>query len=147
MALTSVHHAYGAFVYGTPWRLHAALIGAVAAPLMLAALAALRRRDRLHEPDTFAFWSFVLLVFFLPVAAIGIFEGAYNHVAKNLIYFSGAPAALMHALYPPGLYELPDDVFFEATGVLQTFPALIAGWHLARLIGARRSRTRRGDRQ
>jgi hypothetical protein len=31
---------------------------------------------------------------------------------------------LMHRLFPPPTYEMPDDVFFEVRGVLQLFAAL-----------------------
>jgi ABC-type sugar transport system permease subunit len=145
MILTSVHHAYGAFIYNTPWRLHVVVACAVAVPMMFAALAAQRHRGRRGGTDTvrtLAFWSFVLITFVLPVAGIGIFEGVYNHVAKNLLYFGGAAPAIMRVLFPPGIYELPNDMFFEATGVLQTLPALAAGWFLVRMVRAKRSRAR-----
>lgn len=137
MILTSVHHAYGAFIYDTPWRLHVVVACAVVVPMMFASLAALRHRSRRGAPDTLAFWSFVLITFVLPVAGIGIFEGVYNHVAKNLLYIGGAAPAIMGVLFPPGIYELPNDVFFEATGVLQILPALAAGRLLVRMVRAR----------
>jgi len=139
MILTSVHHAYGAVVYATPWRLHVVLVSAVIAPLVFVARAAVLRNASEGAPSPFAFRSFVVLVLAFPVIGIGIFEGAYNHVAKNLLYFGGAPAALLHTLFPPGIYELPDNAFFEFTGVLQTLPALIAGGHIIRLVRARAS--------
>jgi hypothetical protein len=139
MILTSVHHAYGAFVYATPWRLHVVAVSAVIAPLVFIALAALRKNAWNRTPGAFAFWSFFLVTFIFPVAGIGVFEGAYNHVVKNVLYFGGAPVSLLHALFPPGIYELPDNAIFELTGVVQTVPALMAGWELVQLVRARTS--------
>lgn len=42
---------------------------------------------------------------------------------------SSAPDAARRA----ATYELPDDVFFEVTGILQVVPAALAGWHLSRM--------------
>jgi peroxiredoxin len=59
-----------------------------------------------------------VLILLFPVGAIGLYEGGYNHVLKNLTYFIGGEAQA-RALFPPPLYEMPRDVFFEATGVAQ----------------------------
>jgi hypothetical protein len=44
----------------------------------------------------------------------------------------------MRQLFPPLKYELPNDVFFETTGVLQVVPAAITGYYLYRFIQERR---------
>ncbi|MGQ0812522.1 MAG: hypothetical protein ACT4OO_15040 [Nitrospiraceae bacterium] len=55
-------------------------------------------------------------------------------MVKDALYFSGTPLWLMQKLFPPPIYELPDDVFFELTGVLQLFVALWSGYCAKRLV-------------
>jgi len=43
----------------------------------------------------------------------------------------------MRRLFPPPRYELPDDAFFEVTGVLQVVPAAITGYYLCRFVQER----------
>ena len=136
LLLTSVHHVYGAYVYQTPWRLDAAYVSAAAAAAIVGSFLLLRR----HTDDVagrIAFWSFVGVTLVLPVAAIGIFEGAYNHVVKDALYFSGASTSLMTRLFPPPTYELPNDAFFEISGVMQVVPAAMTAWWLYRLVQMR----------
>ena len=133
---TSIHHVYGAIVYHTPWRYHAAVIASIAVAVMLIAL-----RWQRAEPDTVAgraawwtFWGVNAVVF---VLLIGMFEGVYNHAFKNLLYFGGAPLSVVREFFPPPTYELPNDWFFELTGVLQVVPSAVAAYHLARLLAER----------
>ncbi len=122
LALTSVHHVYGAIVFGTPWRLH---ILAAVVPAAMAIVGALylgaKSGDRAAARRAMRVAAVIILVF--PVAAIGIYEGGYNHVVKNLVYVLGGEEVTL-ALFPPPLYELPRDFVFEATGVAQ-FPLAI----------------------
>lgn len=37
---------------------------------------------------------------------------------------------LLHRLFPPPTYELPNDLLFELLGVAQVVPAAIAAWRL-----------------
>ena len=62
----------------------------------------------------------------MAVGLIGVFEGAYNHAMKLLLFFGGAAPATMHRLFPPPTYEMPSDVLVELTGVLQFVAGLIA---------------------
>jgi peroxiredoxin len=122
LALTGIHHAYGALAFGTPWRLH---IVAIAAPVAIAIVAALHYGTAMssRRAGQLATGFATLLILLFPVAAIGIYEGGYNHVLKNLVYFMRGEADA-RALFPPPLYEMPRDVFFEATGIAQ-FPLSI----------------------
>jgi hypothetical protein len=122
LLLTSVHHAHGAFIYRTPWRLHMVGVAAVTAAVLLGTLAVLRAR----RGGWGAFALFALTTLAVPVGMIGVFEGFYNHVLKNIFYFGGASGALLQQLFPPPTYELPNDFFFELTGVLQVVPAVLA---------------------
>jgi hypothetical protein len=57
-----------------------------------------------------------------------MFEGGFNHAIKLLLFFGGAAPETMQRLFPPPTYEMPSDVLFEVTGVLQ----FVAGLHAAR---------------
>ena len=135
LSLTSVHHVYGAYAYRTPWRLHTVVISAVAAGAIAALLAVLRRHpdDRL---GAIAFWAFVTVTLAIPVGLIGAYEGVFNHGVKNVLYFAGTPTDTLQRLFPPPTYELPNNLFFEVTGVLQIVPAIVAGYYLFRLVSA-----------
>lgn len=147
-ALTTVHHVYGAILYDTPWRLHAAAIAAVAVIAMLGAF-----RISRAEPASFtgraawwAFWTINATVF---VLLFGAFEGLYNHTVKDALYLAGTPLAQMQMLFPPPMYEMPNDWFFEVTGVLQVVPAAATAYYLGRLLlqrWARRGRLLHGAR-
>jgi hypothetical protein len=129
LVLTSVHHVYGAYIYQTPWRYHAVFVSLVAAAVMAGGLALARARPG-RLAGRLGWWAFVITTVVVPVLMIGAFEGAYNHVAKNLLYFGGAPAELLQRLFPPPTYELPNDLLFELSGVAQVVPAAIAAWRL-----------------
>ncbi|MFP2929198.1 hypothetical protein ACLESO_29150 [Pyxidicoccus sp. 3LG] len=125
LLLTSVHHAYGAVIYRTPWRLHMVGVSAVTAVVLLGSLALLRARPG-GWTGAVARGVFALTTLAVPVGMIGAFEGAYNHVLKNLLYFAGTSMTLLERLFPPPTYELPNDFLFELTGVLQVLPAVFA---------------------
>jgi Ca2+/Na+ antiporter len=127
--LTSIHHGYGAYLYRTPWRLHAAIVSGGATMLMAGLLMLFRSRHM----GTVARWCFVILGLLVPFVAFGIFEGGYNHTVKDVLYFSNASPQLIRRLFPPGLYELPNDMFFEVTGVLQIIPGVLTGYYLFEL--------------
>lgn len=114
MVLTSVHHAYGAMIYHTPWRLHILFISV---PVIVATL--LMNRLALTSYRSLWTWGYGVLIFTASVLLIGSYEGLYNHLLKNVLYFGGLSAGSMAVLFPPGMYELPNDVFFEITGMLQ----------------------------
>ena len=124
-ALTIVHHVYGAVVFDTPWRYHAAFLGlaGIAATLLLTGGAARGGPSVLRQATTA---SLAALTLILAVGLIGVFEGAYNHAMKLLLFFGGAAPATMHRLFPPPTYEMPSDVLVELTGVLQFVAGLIA---------------------
>lgn len=83
LALTSVHHVYGAIHYAAPWRYQAVHV------------------------------SGVILVVLLGAHGLGR--------AK-----SGTSAGWMTSLFPPPTYEMPNNLIFETTGILQVRPAVVA---------------------
>ncbi|SEW39809.1 hypothetical protein [Chitinophaga arvensicola] len=115
MILTSVHHAYGAVVYHTPWRMH---ILFMSVPMILVTLLLNRVLQQKADRSGWA-WVFGSLVLLLSVMMIGTYEGLYNHVLKNVLYFGGLSARGMAMFFPPSMYELPNDALFEVTGMLQ----------------------------
>jgi hypothetical protein len=122
---TSVHHAYGAMIYRAAFRGHVAL-GAIPLMLLLPTLLFLGSRPSRTRLHRLALSGGVLLMAVL-VLGLGLFEGGYNHFLKNVLYFSGTPGDTMARLYPSPPYEMPNDWFFEVTGVLQFFLGLFAG--------------------
>jgi hypothetical protein len=136
LLLTTIHHVYGAYVYHTPWRLHVTFISGFAATAIVGSLLVLRRHTG-AVVRLIAFWVFVGVTLVIPVAAIGLFEGGYNHALKDALYFAGASTSLMTRMFPPPTYELPNDAFFEITGVMQVMPAGATAWFLYRLVRSR----------
>jgi peroxiredoxin len=142
LVITSIHHAYGAYVYATPWRYHAVLVAGITAPLMFAALTVVRSGPS-GLLRTVALGVFVLATFGVAVGMIGTFEGLYNHVVKILLYFGGLSSDVMMRLFPPPSYEMPNDAFFEVTGVLQVVPAALSAWYLRKMLRRPRAPQRR----
>lgn len=139
LLLTSAHHIYGAVIYDTPWRSHIAQISApVGAAITLAYyLGWLRRGSKLGLAAT---WTGSLIALAFPVAAIGIYEGGFNHVVKNAVYFGlGEDAA--RTLFPGAAYEMPNNFIFEATGVAQFPLAVLTAVLVVRLLRSVNRRT------
>ncbi len=70
-------------------------------------------------------WSrnaFVVLTCLVCVVWLGLYEGGYNHALKDLLFWTGLPAERFQALFPPGTYEPPSDLFFEVSGILNCPP-------------------------
>lgn len=131
MMLTLVHHFYGALIYSEPFRLHVAI---VAIPVILVLLAAYISYLRTHNPivKKRALVTFLVVSVLFSVLAIGFYEGGYNHVVKNILYFSGMSTDVLDAMYP-SVYELPEDVFFELTGMAQFASGLLCTYEMLRL--------------
>lgn len=123
---TSIHHVYGAWLYETPWRNHIAYQGFTW--LLISYVILL-----IHVKWRFKViaWIFALFAGFFFVGAIGFYEGLYNHVVKNILYFVGTDTDVLHTMYPPPKYELPNDFLFETSGVL-TF--VVCMWCLKTMI-------------
>ena len=123
--LTIVHHVYGAIAFDTPWRHHAAFLGfgGIAATLLFMWGATRWQAPVLRQVATVLLLALTLV---LAVGLIGVFEGGYNHAVKLLLVFGGAGPETTNRLFPPPTYEMPSDVFFEVTGVLQLLAAVVA---------------------
>lgn len=130
LVLTSIHHLYGAFIYQTPWRHHVAVVS-IPVMLVLAGALVIVRTPTHARSRRIALWVFTIVSVIVPIGWIGFFEGGYNHVLKNALYFAGASQEVLTALFPPPTYEMLNSIFFEVTEILQ-FPAtlLAAYWTL-----------------
>ena len=117
MGLTSIHHLYGAFIYKTPWRAHVLFISV---PVIMITIILTRFiQSAGNGMQKFLLWLYWAIILCAPVLLIGVFEGLYNHVLKNSLFFSGLSEAWMHKIFPPGMYEMPNNIFFEVTGAMQ----------------------------
>jgi hypothetical protein len=146
LLLTAAHHAYGGIVYRTPWRLHGAAVALALAPALYA-LAATGGRVASDRVRGAARWAFASLVLLVPVLSIGAFEGAYNHLLKNVLYFGGASPELLVRMFPPPTYELPNDALFEISGCAQVLTAAwtaVGWWRYVRALAARALRPTTG---
>ncbi|MBE1207811.1 hypothetical protein [Aminobacter carboxidus] len=119
LALTSLHHAYGAMAFGTPWRLHI-LLFVVPAAIVIAVLLYAGWVANTARSARLLTWAAAAVVFVVPIVLVGYVEGGYNHVVKNIVYFGFGEAAF-HAIFPTPPYEMPKNLFFEITGIAQ-FP-------------------------
>ncbi len=141
--LTAVHHVYGGVRYGTPWRIHGAVVALVLG-LVLSGVFSAYQRNPGSRLGRVAGWALTSLAVVLAVLIIGLFEGAYNHVLKVVLFLAGAPRDLLQRLYPPPAYELPNDAAFEISGVAQVVPAAFTALAALRFVRALR-RGRSGD--
>ena len=134
MVLTSIHHAYGAMIYNTPWRLHVLMISA---PVILFTVIFYYRflKKGIRTRSVF-FWVYLVLTLVASVALIGLFEGVYNHLFKNALFYTGVSHQTLIYLFPPPTYEMPNDFWFEFTGVLQGVVAIPLTVSFIRLIRA-----------
>jgi hypothetical protein len=130
LVVTTVHHVYGAALFETPWRLHVAYVS-VPIALLVVVCARLGRIARESRIRCTASVLYFLLTGFFAVALIGVYEGGFNHLLPNLQYILGYEGLR------EGLYEPPDNLLFQITGIAQFAIALLAGvrlWQLLRVL-------------
>ena len=120
--------------------MHAALISALAVALIVVSLRLLRRHAN-NRIGAVASWTFMTVTFLVPFLGFGLFEGVYNHALKLALYFAHTSPALMARLFPPPTYEMPNDAFFEVTGVMQVIPGFVTGYYLYRFVQGPKRRT------
>jgi hypothetical protein len=111
---TCIHHIYGAIIYNTPWRLHVIFF---AVPVMIAVWVLGYFYTR--NPGRILWVSYLLAVLLFPVLMIGLYEGVYNHLIKNIVFPFTGNSSFFKLLFPPPAYEAPNDLLFELTGILQ----------------------------
>jgi hypothetical protein len=131
MALTTIHHIYGAIIYNTPWRLHVLMISIPV--IVVTALLNRLLAGQEYNRTSFLFLLYCAIILVPSIGLIGFFEGIYNHALKDLLYFAGASREKLLQLFPPPKYRMPDDFWFEFTGVLQAVVVIPLTIHFIRL--------------
>ena len=129
--VSSGHHWYGAIVYDTPWRAGVSywILGVV---LIIYSLLYIYWKFSDKIAGKVALWIF----FFGAVVfqtGFTLFECVYSHVLKNILYFGGVSQSILEKLYPSPAYHLPDNLFFEFTGLLQLV-GFVAVWFAYRFF-------------
>lgn len=122
------HFVYGARLYEDEGRLH------VVAPAIIALILSTALAVAVWLRPSKPLFGVLALVTFLPfVAMFGIFHGAYTHVLKDILFFTGAPQQTLEFLFMSPDFIMPNDVWFEVGGSL-TFPVgLFVAYRLHRL--------------
>jgi hypothetical protein len=136
---TAVHHVYGGVVYATPWRTHGAFVAILVGALSYAVFVVFRRAGDGTWRRVVG-WALAVVALVVPVAGVGVFEGFYNHVLKNVLFFGGLDRSLFGQLFPAPIYEVPNELVFELSGILQVLPAVLtarAVWRFGRALGSR----------
>jgi hypothetical protein len=133
LLLTIIHHFYGGIIYDTPVRFHIAwfAIPVIVVMLMLYYLHIWKKTTPVLSK--FILWLFATVVILIPFGTFGLVEGGYNHLLKNILYFGGASEELMMNLYSDPIFEMPNDFWFEFTGVLQFVAGVYIGYLLIQL--------------
>jgi len=126
--VTTFHHLYGAKIYNTPWRKDVGTNGGL---ILLICFIFLYLFNRYKKKVFLTLYTAVSFIVF--ELGIGLFEGLYNHVLKNILFFSGMPLVTWRKLFPAPAYEIPDNWLFESTGILQFFVALISTFYLLKI--------------
>ena len=133
-SISSLHHWYGAVAYDTPWRTGVAywIMGIV---LVVYSVLYVYWRNLDNLVGQISIWLFLLIAVVFQAGFV-TFECVYSHVLKNVLFFGGASETMLNTLFPSPAYHLPDNLFFEATGILQLF-GFVAVWHGYRVFSHR----------
>lgn len=115
--VSSVHHWYGAVEYNTPWRIAVSywIMGFV---FVIYSLLYVYWKNAGDIAGKVALWLFFSGAVIFQAGFI-MFECVYSHVLKNILFFAGVSLSILERLYPAPAYHLPDNLFFEFTGLLQ----------------------------
>jgi hypothetical protein len=123
-ATTFLHHVYGGFRYKSAKRVKLSFIFVV----LFALTVLFYRMGRRHSWAQQTYKGIALVAW---VGVVGVLEGGYNHLVKVVLWLAKVPPAKLEKLYPSNEYVLPDDIFFEASGIL-TFA--IGVWLAMRML-------------
>lgn len=144
MVTTSVHHIYGAYIYDTPERLH---VLAISIPVMVLTYffdGYFRKKAPPHKKIMVLLYAMVILV--PSLLLIGVLEGVYNHILKNILFFSNVPEdTIINSFYyfyddkSTEMIEMPNDAIFELTGIAQGLLVIPLAIQFIRYISAQLS--------
>ena len=128
-ALTIGHFSYGALLYDDPSRNHVVVPASIALALSLglAALCAWR-------PGAVVRWLVVATAGIPFVGMFGFFHGGFLHGAKLLAFAAGASTERLLEWFDSNDFAIPNDVAFEASGLMTFVVSLAVAYFLLRLV-------------
>ncbi|HET6922278.1 MAG TPA: hypothetical protein VFI16_03930, partial [Anaeromyxobacteraceae bacterium] len=136
-AVTLLHFLHGARSYDDPGRLH--VVGpALAALALVAALTGLF----LYRPGRLALGALALATAVPFLGVFGLYHGGWSHGLKLAAFHAGASRETLERLFGSPDFAWPDDLVFEASGLLGLAAAAAVALLLARLV--RQAHRRKG---
>ena len=137
VTLTSIHHVYGGLIYDSTLRLAQPIFAGIEFLIVLGVLFWYRRTKS----------GVALTLFSVLIALVGVVQGLfhtiYGHAYKDILFLIGVPADRVRNFFlpviPNDFIYPPNDVFFEATGLLELVTIYLISILTYRLIRNRRS--------
>jgi hypothetical protein len=135
---TLVHHIYGALIYNSVWRIYFPLF---VFPVILILTLFLQYLFLSKKRKSFKI-TFILFVAFFWILLVGIIEGGYGHLLKNILNWLAYPKAKLETMFPPefgnqSFFEQPNDWFFEISGISQLILGIFILYYLTKLTKRR----------
>lgn len=130
--VTAVHHYYTGVLYHTMWR---AAFAAYASIPMLICVGLLLLYYRYGQ--RMLLWSYLGLSFIFFFFVVGLWEGAWCHTTKLILFYFDIPFHNAPASWNVPPAPVPTDIFSEVTGVLNFVFASVNLWYnlkLARFV-------------
>ena len=130
LLLTIIHHIYGGIIYDTPVRFHIAWFAIPVIVVMILLYHLHFWKKSSPTISKIALWIYVAVLVVIPFGTFGLVEGGNNHLLKNILYFGGVSEEKMLQIYSDPIAEMPNDFWFEFTGVLQFVAGVYIGYML-----------------
>ena len=128
-ALTIGHFTYGAHLYDDPSRMHVVAPAVIFFVLALG-LAALY----LWRPRWWTLAPLVAEIAFVYVGLFGGYHGAFNHLLKDVFYWTGTSAERLAEIFDSPDFTVPNSFVYELTGIATTVVAGFAAAYAVRVI-------------
>ena len=137
VTLTSIHHIYGGLIYDSTLRLSQPIFAGIEFLIVLGVLFWYRRTKS----------GVALTLFSVLMALIGVVQGLfhtlYGHAYKDILFLIGITADMVRNYFlpviPNDFIYPPNNVFFEATGLLELVTIYLISIYTYRLIRSRQS--------
>lgn len=130
LIFTVFHHFYAAAVFDTPWRRHVAIV-VIPVLLVMIGLYVLYQWRPMTLVGKASFWLLMLVAVLVPIAWLGFYHGGYTHLVKLILVLVRVPQAAFERLCP--VCEVPGDLIYEVTGIMEFLLSLVAAYYLVRL--------------
>jgi hypothetical protein len=117
VTLTSIHHVYGGVIYDSVLRLSQPIFASIEFLIVLGILFWYRRTK-----SRVALTLFSVLIGLIGIVQ-GLFHAIYGHVYKDILFLIGVKADMVRNFFfpvmPNDFIYPPNNIFFEATGLLE----------------------------